>query len=76
MNGVFTIKRHEGAGKLLNNTSNPSVDRPRWRPNKVDTRRKAEINENLPTRNVVEFAKEVREAYERGQSSHNRRARI
>ena len=31
--------------KLLNdNNSNPSVDRPRWRPNKADTRSEAELN--------------------------------
>lgn len=54
--------------ELLNNISNPSVDRPRWKPNKADIHSKAEIKENLPARDVVEFTVEVREAYERRQS--------
>ena len=58
--------------ELLNNISNPSVNRPRWRPNKADIRSKAEINENLPARDVVEFTVEVREAYERRQSPSQR----
>ena len=30
--------------ELLNNISNPSVDRPRWRLNKAETRSEAELN--------------------------------
>ena len=51
MNDVFTIKHQKGLSFLLNNfSSDPSVRSSVIEANKVDISSKAEINENLPTK--------------------------
>ena len=51
MNDVFTIKHQKGLSFLLNNfSSDPSVRSSVIEANKADIHSKAEINENLPTK--------------------------